>query len=82
METIIAMFQETTWFTIMGAVVIGANALTMSIPDALAARIPILGKLMPLLNWASLNIFNNLNAPRGFAARKQIEAEIDNIKKS
>ena len=73
-------FLDQSWFQIAGEIVIIANAITMALPDRVAVKIPILGTIFPIINWLSLNVFNNINASDGFKAKAKVEAEIDKAK--
>ena len=44
----------------------------MTLKDRYAERIPILGKIWPILNWLSLNVANNKNDE---ATNKEVEKE-------
>lgn len=62
METMVLGWAATqSWWGIFTTVVVAANALTMSLKDNKAVKIPFLGKVWPILNWLSLNIANNKN---------------------
>lgn len=74
------MFMSQSWFAICGEIVVIANAITMALPDRVAVKIPILGKLFPIINWLALNVFNNINAPKGMQSASEAEAEIDAAK--
>ena len=52
---------QQTWGEIFTTVVVAANAVTMSLKDSKAVKIPFIGKLWPVLNWLSLNVANNEN---------------------
>jgi hypothetical protein len=73
-------FTDQGWFQTLGVVVLVANTLTASLPDAWVQKIPVLRTIWPLLNWASINIFNNINHPKGMKASKEVEKEIDEAK--
>ena len=81
MEIITQFIANQTWYQLAGEVVIFFTAITGALPDAWVARIPILGRLWPIFNWLAGNVFNNMNHPAGFAARKEIDALVDNAKK-
>ena len=62
MEEMVSVWaQSQSWFGIATTVVAVANTVTMTLKDEYAERIPVLGKLWPILNWLSLNVFNNKN---------------------
>jgi len=52
------------WFGVASTVVVVANMITMSLKDEYAEKLPILGKIWPILNWLSLNIAKNKNQPK------------------
>ena len=68
------------WFQIASAVCLGANAITAALPDAVVQKIPVIRTIWPILNWLSANVFNNINHPKGMAAAKDVEKEIDEAK--
>ena len=72
------MGQE--WFQIVGEIVLVFTAITGSLPDRWVQKIPVLSTLWPIFNWLAGNIFNNLNHPKGMAAAKEVEQEIDKAK--
>ena len=53
------------WFGIASIVVTVANFVTMTLKDEYAEKIPVLGKIWPILNWLSLNIAKNKNNVKG-----------------
>ena len=74
------MMMNQTWFQIAGEIVLMFTALTGAMPDRLVNKIPVLGKLWPIFNWLAGNIFNNVNHPKGMAALKEVEDELDKAK--
>ena len=72
------MGQE--WFQIVGEIVLVFTAVTGSLPDRWVQKIPVLSTLWPIFNWMAGNIFNNINHPKGMAAAKEVEKEIDKAK--
>jgi len=56
------------------------TALTGAMPDRFVNKIPVLGKLWPIFNWLAGNIFNNVNHPKGMAALREVEDELDKAK--
>jgi hypothetical protein len=72
------MSQE--WFQILGEIVLVFTALTGAVPDRWIQKIPVLNTLWPIMNWLAGNIFNNINHPKGMAASKEVEKEIDKAK--
>ena len=62
METmILGWAQGQSWFGIACTVIAVANAVTLTLKDEYAEKIPVLGKIWPILNWLSLNVHNNKN---------------------
>ena len=74
------MFMNQGWFQIAGEIVLVFTAITGSLPDRWVQKIPILGTIWPIFNWLAGNVFNNINHPKGMAARKEVEKEIDKAK--
>jgi hypothetical protein len=74
------MFMSQNWFQIVGEVVLMFTALTGALPDRFVNKIPVLGKLWPIFNWLAGNIFNNVNHPKGMAALREVEDELDKAK--
>mgnify|MGYP000444292205 CR=1 FL=1 len=74
------MFMSQSWFQIVGEVVLMFTALTGAMPDRFVNKIPVLGKLWPIFNWLAGNVFNNVNHPKGMAAKVEVEKEIDEAK--
>jgi hypothetical protein len=74
------MFMSQSWFQIVGEVVLMFTALTGAMPDRFVNKIPVLGKLWPIFNWLAGNIFNNVNHPKGMAALREVEDELDKAK--
>ena len=69
-----------SWFQIVGEVVLMFTALTGAMPDRFVNKIPVLGKLWPIFNWLAGNVFNNINHPKGMAALREVEDELDKAK--
>ena len=59
------------WFFHLATLVLCANVITMILKDRYAEDLPIVGKLWPILNWFSFNVFNNENAPDGMENKKK-----------
>ena len=74
------MFMSQNWFQIVGEVVLMFTALTGALPDRFVNKIPVLGKLWPIFNWLAGNVFNNVNHPKGMAALREVEDELDKAK--
>jgi len=74
------MMMSQSWFQIAGEIVLMFTALTGAMPDRFVAKIPVLGKLWPIFNWLAGNVFNNVNHPKGMAALKEVNDEIDKAK--
>ena len=74
-------FYDQQWFQIVGEVVLMFTVITGAMPDKWVQKIPILGTLWPICNWLAGNIFNNnINHPKGMAAKIEVEKEIDEAK--
>lgn len=63
-EVIFSWATGQAWFGVASTVVVVANMVTMSLKDEYAEKLPILGKIWPILNWLSLNIAKNKNNPK------------------
>ena len=74
------MFAGQGWFEIAGQVVLVFTAITGALPDKFVQKIPVLKTLWPIMNYLAGNIFNNINHPKGMAASKEVEKEIDEAK--
>lgn len=74
------MFMNQGWFQIAGEVVLMFTVVTSSLPDRWVQKIPVLSTLWPIFNWLAGNVFNNINHPKGMAASKEVEKEIDKAK--
>ena len=74
------MIMNQSWFQIAGEIVLMFTALTGAMPDRFVNKIPVLGKLWPIFNWLAGNVFNNVNHPKGMAAMKEVEDELDKAK--
>ena len=74
------MFADQSWFQIAGQIVVIFTAVTGALPDRFVQKIPVLGTLWPIFNWLAGNVFNNINHPKGMAAKADVEKEIDEAK--
>ena len=74
------MFADQSWFQIAGQIVLIFTAVTGALPDRFVQKIPVLGTLWPICNWLAGNVFNNINHPKGMAAKADVEKEIDEAK--
>ena len=74
------MFMNQGWFQIAGEIVLMFTVITGSLPDRWVQKIPVLGTIWPIFNWLAGNIFNNINHPKGMAAKVEVEKEIDEAK--
>ena len=74
------MFMNQGWFQIAGEIVLMFTVITGALPDRWVQKVPILGTMWPIFNWLTGNIFNNINHPKGMAARVEVEKEIDEAK--
>ena len=63
-EVMFSWATSQAWFGVASTVVVVANMITMSLKDEYAEKLPILGKIWPILNWLSLNIAKNKNQPK------------------
>ena len=62
MEVMLASWVESqSWFSMACVVVTIASSVTLTLKDEYAEKLPIIGKIWPILNWMSLNVFNNKN---------------------
>lgn len=68
------------WFQILGEVVLVFTAITGALPDKFVQKIPVISTIWPIFNWLAGNVFNNINHPKGMAASKDVEKEIDEAK--
>jgi len=73
-------FTDQSWFQIAGEIILIFTAVTGALPDRFVQKIPVLGTLWPIFNWLAGNVFNNINHPKGMAARAEVEEEIDKAK--
>ena len=73
-------FADQSWFQIAGQIVLIFTAVTGALPDRFVQKIPVLGTLWPIFNRLAGNVFNNINHPKGMAARAEVEEEIDKAK--
>ena len=67
------MFMNQGWFQIAGEIVLMFTVVTGALPDRWVQKVPILGTMWPMFNWLAGNIFNNINHPKGRAARVEVE---------
>lgn len=74
------MFADQSWFQIAGQIVLVFTGITGALPDKFVQKIPVLNTLWPIMNWMAGNVFNNINHPKGMAASKEVEKEIDEAK--
>ena len=58
---ILGWAQGQSWVGIACTVIAVANAVTLTLKDEYAEKIPVLGKIWPILNWLSLNVHHNKN---------------------
>ena len=68
------------WFQIAGEIVLMFTVVTGSLPDRWVQKVPMLGTVWPIFNWLAGNIFNNINHPKGMAAKVEVEKETDEAK--
>ena len=74
------MFMDQAWYQIAGEIVLMFTVITGSLPDRWVQKVPMLGTMWPIFNWLAGNIFNNINHPKGMAAKVEVEKEIDEAK--
>ncbi len=55
------MFADQEWYVIVAEVIGFANMVTIWISDRWANSVPWIKPLNKVLNWLSLNLFNNKN---------------------
>ena len=53
--------QGQSWFGTACSIVVIANAITMALKDEYAEKLPIIGKIWPIMNWLALNVHHNKN---------------------
>ena len=53
------------WFETFATVVVIASGITATLKDRYAERIPVIGKIWPILNWLSMNVGHNENKADG-----------------
>ena len=62
METLmLAWCENQAWWGTACSIVVIANAITMALKDEYAEKLPILGKIWPIMNWLALNVHHNKN---------------------
>ena len=71
------MFMNQAWFQIAGEIVLMFTVVTGALPDRWVQKIPILGTMWPMFNWLAGNIFNNINHPKGMAAKVEVEKSVN-----
>ena len=63
METLMLAWGENqAWWGTFASLVVIANAITMAVKDQYAEKLPIIGKIWPIMNWLALNVHHNKNA--------------------
>ena len=72
--------MDQAWYQIAGEIVLMFTVITGSLPDRWVQKVPMLGTMWPIFNWLAGNIFNNINHPKGMAAKVEVEKEIDEAK--
>ena len=80
MHEFVDLFMGQQWFQILGEIILIFTAITGALPDRWVQKVPILGTMWPMFNWLAGNIFNNINHPKGMAAKAEVEKEIDEAK--
>ena len=62
METLMLAWGENqAWWGTFASLVVIANAITMAVKDQYAEKLPIIGKIWPIMNWLALNVHHNKN---------------------
>ena len=62
METLMLAWGENqAWWGTFASLVVIANAITMAVKDQYAEKLPIIGKIWPIMNWLALNVPHNKN---------------------
>ena len=62
MESLILMWGESqSWWGPLASIVVVANAITLAVKDQYAEKLPIIGKIWPIMNWLALNVRHNKN---------------------
>jgi nicotinamide riboside transporter PnuC len=61
MEGVMSMLQSLPWWDTFTTVVVIASGITATLQDRYAEKIPIIGKIWPIMNWLSLNVGHNEN---------------------
>jgi len=65
MENIMGMLTSMPWWDTFTTVVVIASGITATLKDRYAERLPIIGKIWPIMNWLSLNVGHNENNREG-----------------
>ena len=62
METLMLAWGENqAWWGTACSIVVIANAITMALKDEYTEKLPIIGKIWPIMNWLALNVHHNKN---------------------
>ena len=62
MESLMLAWGENqAWWGTFASLVVIANAITMAVKDQYAEKLPIIGKIWPIMNWLALNVHHNKN---------------------
>lgn len=63
MESLFLAWGESqSWWGTLCSIIVIANAITLAVKDQYAEKLPIIGKIWPIMNWLALNVHNNKNA--------------------
>ncbi len=66
MEALFGVIQGLPYFDTISTTVVVASGITAVLKDNYAEKIPILGKIWPVLNWLAMNFGHNENNKNGF----------------
>tara|TARA_R110002051_G_scaffold145415_2_gene218353 strand:+ start:386 stop:592 length:207 start_codon:yes stop_codon:yes gene_type:complete len=61
--------QAMPWWDTFTTVVVIASGITATLKDRYAEKIPIIGRIWPIMNWLSLNVGHNENNPEGMVKK-------------
>tara|TARA_B100001245_G_C22525394_1_gene264526 strand:- start:202 stop:396 length:195 start_codon:yes stop_codon:yes gene_type:complete len=63
MESLFLAWGESqSWWATVCSIIVIANAVTLAVKDEYAEKLPVIGKIWPIMNWLALNVHNNKNA--------------------
>jgi len=70
MEQLIISLQSLSWWGTASTIVVVASGITSVLKDNYAEKLPIIGKVWPILNWLAMNVGHNENNKDGFSVKK------------